>query len=490
MPRKKKFSISRVADFVFLVFYIVLTIITILDLFGVSLPVVNVITSDSTLLMRFIILVFSSIGIVVLSDKRESQKKIQQPIERIEKTIISPRSNTGIRLFTNKDEFYLYFTQLLRELNSGSEILLTAFEKNQNVNYYTGENKHIEAFMDDWKAKVTSNAINVRHILHICTKKEYAELEERLDQFKNCFNYSAGVMIGFPIRPFIEFAIVNKELVMLGFANDKTAPYEEAFTVVIKDSELASNLEKFFNIYWNTDCLIVKSRDGINRDNLTTIDMLTCDDMPSLNPIDINCQSLKAYSITKQFDSFSSLLNDLYLLLPETLAVPRACANAKIEKAKTDIHKIITDSVKVKPSNVYKTMTHILHNAHSRIMATSIEIGNNTFWTSDVGEEIFDLNIKSISEKGVKVNRVFITTSDQREATDLIVNKQISAGVTTSVVEITKERKEDYKDFVIVDNCIVMEVFESGEARLYVGKEMIEKYIKNFTVYSQQGIAH
>lgn len=487
MNKKTRLKASRAADYIFLVLYIILILATILDMCGISLPFLSKITTNSTVLMKFIIIVFASVGIVVLNDKRELQQSIEKPLERIEESIDSYPKGTGVHLFTNKDDFYLYFTQVIRDLPSGAEILVTAFEKNQTIDYYTGENKHIEAFMDDWTTKVTSNSVSVRHIVHVFTKKEFTELEERIEQFRNCINYSAGVMIGFPIRPFIDFTVVNKEIVMISFSNDKTAPYEEAFTLVIVDSKIASNFEKYFNLYWNTDCLIVKSRDGIHQSNLKEVGKLASKDMPRGEPYELNRQSLEVFNISEHFSSFKPLVNDLFsLLLSGALNYPCDIARQKLTSFSQEIHSICTDPILVPVTDVYNVMSKILQNAHHQIEATSVEIGDNTFWTSKNGESIFSLNTKGISEKGITVKRIFIILPDQQKALSAVFSKQFNAGVGVSVIAVEASHKEAYKDFVIIDDTLAMEVFYSGEAKLYLGEETIKSFSSAFSSYLAQ----
>jgi len=132
--RNKKVTLSKVIDLIFYTIYIVLFILTILDMFSIPIPLVDNYIKDGNNLLRLLLMLFSSVGIVILNDKREMAKKVVSPLKYIEQSISNGESNNSNFIFlSNKDEFYMFFTQEIRHLKSGAEILVTAFDKNKEL---------------------------------------------------------------------------------------------------------------------------------------------------------------------------------------------------------------------------------------------------------------------------------------------------------------------------------------------------------------------
>lgn len=476
--------ISGIVDWAFGIMYAVLTIVTILDMFGVSIPFIQKYTSRTTVLLKLLIIVFASVGIVILNDKRELQKSVEKPIEHVETLLDSQVPD--IHVFTTKDEFYIFYSTILRNLPSNAEVLVTSFEKNQGVDYYTGENKHIEAFMDDWKSKIKSNNISVKQIVHVFSMKEYEELKERVNEYSNCFNYSASVMVGFPIRPFIDFAVVNKEYVMLHFPNDKNDPYEEAFSLAIKDTKFAGEFAKYFDIYWNNDCCVVKNRDGIRTDNMEKIQKLVFTTTPEVNPFDLNSQTMKVVNICRRYNAFSGIITYLHsLLISDALKYPYDIAEKQVNELAKQIRSLYTSPVDVEQKDVCSVMTTVLQKAEHSIQATSVEIGDNKFWTEEFGEHIFSLNTQGIKNKKINVNRIFIIAEDQRKNLNPIFTKQKNAGVNVSILS-TPQGAETFRDFVIIDDVLVLELLNSQKARIYLDANSIKMFGTSFSTYLRQ----
>ena len=137
---KQKVTVGRIIDWLFYALYIFLIIVTILDMFGIPIPFVDAFmykgvvtqgttTQDNTLL-KFLLILFSSVGVVVLNDKRELSKKVVNPLERVEELLSAGQfDNYNYNFFKNKDDFYIYFTQELKRLENGEIGLL------RQVNY-------------------------------------------------------------------------------------------------------------------------------------------------------------------------------------------------------------------------------------------------------------------------------------------------------------------------------------------------------------------
>ena len=120
--RKKTFS--RIVDLLFYAMYFLLIGVTVLDMCG--LPIIffeNKFVQDSNTLLKFLLILFSSVGIVVLNDKRELAKNVVDPLKRIEQlTGAGSLGNSNFTFLGTKDAFYIYFTQEIRHLENGAEV--------------------------------------------------------------------------------------------------------------------------------------------------------------------------------------------------------------------------------------------------------------------------------------------------------------------------------------------------------------------------------
>lgn len=182
---KIKKGIFSLLDVVFLLTYIVTVILAILDIFGV-LNVVNHVQWT-----KIIVMVFGTVGMVILSDKRKMEVDIFPRIDTILKEqkrfseaeiSVDDRlkkfnqildQEIDIQYFPDKTHFYLYLTELLLKLPSGAKIDVTSFEKNYNVPYDVGEDFHIEAFMKTWTDLVKNGRVLVRQLVHVTSPQDY-----------------------------------------------------------------------------------------------------------------------------------------------------------------------------------------------------------------------------------------------------------------------------------------------------------------------------
>jgi len=418
-------------------------------------------------------------------------KKEVSPLKYIEQSISNGESNNSNFIFlSNKDEFYMFFTQEIRHLKSGAEILVTAFDKNQGIDFYIGENKHIEAFMDDWSNKIKSKSLNVKQIVHIYTEKEFLEIKKRAEQYKDCYNYSLGVVTGMPIRPYIDIAVINKSTVLLSFSNDKNSPCDTAFGMAIRNQVVAEEFEKYFNIYWNNDCKIIKNKEGINFNNLNYFKNLSLKTMkyPSFNTY--NKLLMQLISLEEDFSDFNYLIDDLHTLSSlDSYWLPKKMAENKTQKLFNEIHnKIMTSYINISAKDVQSIMLNSVAGAKHQIRATSIEIGDDSYWISEDGEAIFTQNIRGITNKGIKVSRIFIMNSSQVGILSDTIERQKSAGVEVMKLITDITTRGTFKDFIIIDDDVVIEIFTQGNAKMFIKKDKIEDYIKRFETYKTQAL--
>ena len=496
MKKKRKITLSGLIDGIFYVIYILLFIVTILDMFGIPIPFVDQFTIDANgqpvvqPLLKLLLLLFATVGIVVLNDKRELTKKVVAPIEHLDNLITT--GNTGsanITLLKNKDDFYMFFTQELRSLEKGAEILVTSFDKNQGLSYYSGENKHIEAFMDDWSAKIQSGSISVKQLVHIYSRKEMEEVEERINNFKNCTNFSLSAFVGMPIRPYIDLVVINRTTVLLGFTNDLSSAYDTAFGVAIRGSDFADQFEKYFNIYWNDDCRVLKNKDGILTENVQFFKSLALNIHNYPDHKVYNEMVLRLIASNAAYKNLNRLITDIHKLsIVDAYGLPLKTASEKIERTYQDIHKrILNGDINIKPKDVQKEMSTLIASARMNILATSNEIDDDSYWTSKNGEEVFFQNIRGIADKRLSIERVFIITTAQADSLKEVIERQKNAGVTVRLIITDVVGASNlYKDFIIVDEKAVIEIEAGGSAKMCIGKDKVEEYKETFNMYRRQ----
>jgi hypothetical protein len=369
-------------------------------------------------------------------------------------------------------------------------ILVTSFDKTPNIPYDKGENKHIEAFMETWSKKIISGSINEKQIAHIFTKKDIKEAIDRISRYSDCFNYSLSTMIGMPIRPYIDFVVINKNTVLLAFPRDRSAPYDTDFGIAIRGSEYADEFERYFNIYWNDDCIPLKTKDGIVDSNLKTLETLALNANTFAEYKDYNSLLIKLIANAAPYKSLNKLINDLHILsIDGTYGVPQKLAKDKIEKTYNDIHKILFEPISIKAVDVQAYMGTSIGNAQFKIQATSVEIGDDSYWTSKDGESIFSLNIGGIANKEITIERIFIMNAAQQKSLSETLVRQSTAGVSVYILTTEMLVRGNFEDFIIIDDKIVIEILISGEAKMYIKKEKITEYEEKFGVYKKQAQA-
>jgi hypothetical protein len=413
---------------------------------------------------------------------------VASPIEHMEQLISSGNSeNSNIIYLKDKVSFYIYFSQEIQHLESDSEVLVTSFDKTPNLSYDTGEDKHIEALMETWSKKILSGDITVRQIAHVFTKKDLSEAKERMKKFKDCFNYSLSIMVGMPIRPYIDFVVINGNTVLLGFPQDKSAPYDMAFGIAIRGANYASAFGKYFNIYWNDECIPLKTKDGSVEKNISKIDSFT------LNVSNFSEYSMYNQLVMKLIDSsapyknLNKLIARLHMLtVVGSYGHAKKIAADKLNKFYNDVEKFFIDPIRINANQVQDIMRTTIACAQNQIRATSVEIGDDSYWTSKDGEEIFSLNISGIAAKQIIIDRIFIMYESQQESLAETLAQQRIAGVNAYKIVTSINGRGPFNDFIIIDNDVVMELLISGTANMYINADKISEYVEKFTTYQQQ----
>ena len=235
-------------------------------------------------------MVFGTVGLTILSDKRKmevdiapqidmiltDQKSFSETERKVNKSLLQLEkifdNETEIKYFSDKTQFYLFLTEQLLKIPSGARVDVTSFEKNFNVSYDVGEDVHIESFMKTWGDLVKNGRILVRQLVHVTSPQDYNELQDRVKLFQDNYNFTASVILGMPIVPFFDYMILNQEYIVVGMSDDISSPYNLSFGYAIKSKEIALCFQNHFNIYWSSQfSTIIKDKDEIKENNLRKI---------------------------------------------------------------------------------------------------------------------------------------------------------------------------------------------------------------------------
>lgn len=474
---------ENLMDIIFYIVYIVLLIISILDLFDISIPFIECYTNDVNKLLKFLLLVFASVGIIILNDKRTLMKKVVDPISKIGEVVKQGAiSKTNLFYFKNKKDDYDFFAREIRNLQDGAEVLVTSFDKNQSTNYYTGEDKHTEALMDDYTSMIQSGNIRVKQMVHVCTKKEYGEVLERIKLYENCNNYSLSAMVGLPIRPYIDFAIINKETVMLCFPNDKTAPYNEAFSIAIKDKEIAIQFEKFFDIYWNNDCRVIKGNDGINKSNLAWLEELSLDNIVDLPEyIEYKALLLKLIISLKEFSDLREIIFNTHKLTYQNLFLQqRERIKVEMKNFYTQIcNKIIKESITMSWSETRTFLLHSLIYVQKRLLSVTI-IQQNSYWANTNRLEEF---VKGLISTEIKIEKIhiFVISSSDLAKYKKRLKAENRSGVKVYVIVDDDIQENEYKNYIVLDDILAIDIEDNDITYSIVEEEKIKIYVSDFS---------
>lgn len=478
--KKPKISVHDIIDMIFYFVYIALFIISIFDLFDLQIPFIETYTSDSNSLLKFVLLVFSCVGVTILNDKRNLEKKVVNPIKNMDEIFKhSVSSNTNLFYFNNKKDDYDFFAREIRQLYGGAEVLVTSFDKNQSTNYYTGEDKHTEALMDDYTKLIKSGSIEVKQMVHVCTKKECEEVGQRAKLYKDCKNYSLSVMVGLPLRPYIDFVVINKETVMLSFSNDKSSPYNEAFSIAIKDSEIALQFEKYFNLYWNNDCRIIKGNDGIKESELEWLESVSLDhivDIPQYTKYTILL--LNIIISLKSFENIDKLISLLHQLTYQDLyQKQRELAKKNVDKLYSDLNSNIMEAPIEMTWNDCKNFLLGIYNCVQKKIVSTVILKSDDFWEhSNCFEELENILIKA----GKNVEQILICTDNDSEKYKHITKQLVQSGAEVHVIVDNNIADYDYDSFLVIDEALVIEFSGSNQVNSFINNAKISEYKSEF----------
>lgn len=488
-----KKSLTFILDFIFFILYVGITVIAILDIFGICAFINN---SDWT---KILVMVFSSVGLVTLADKRKISEKIEPEIKQIGKnqTILNTDidkikndahialnkldSTLQIEYFSNKTQLYLYLTSLLLQLPSGAQIDVTSFEKNYNVSYDVGEDRHIESFMKTWTKLVKGGHLSVRQLVHVTSPQDYKELKERIENFKNNFNFTVSAIVGLPIVPFIDYMIINQEYVFIGFSNDVSSPYNFSYGLVIKGKEVALNFQNHFNIYWsNQFSFLIKDKDEIKFRTLNKLESFVYDIDHNVNLMKYNYMMLELYHINECNKTVIPLLENLHSFYGNSCCeILQNDIEKQILQSAEFVRKQTHDYVIFERKNAADLLAKMMFNARKKIYAVSLDIDETQFWLNSEGETTFQANIDVITKQRVHIERIFVCTKEKKAELETIMQEQSEAGIDIYYTEYKKGMGGKYEDFMIVDNEAVL-VFEERNIKISINRQHIEDYYKKY----------
>lgn len=494
-------SIFSLLDVLFLLTYIGTIILAILDIFGV-LNIVNHIQWT-----KIIVMVFGTVGMVILADKRKMEVDIFPRIDTIlkeQKQFSETEASIDNRLkkfdqildkeidiqyFPDKTHFYLYLTELLLKLPAGAKIDVTSFEKNYNVPYDVGEDLHIEAFMKTWTELVKNGRVLVRQLVHVTSPQDYTELEDRIKTFQSYYNFTISTIVGMPIAPFFDYIIVNQEYVVVGMSNDVSSPNNLSFGYVIRSKELALDFQNHFNIYWSSQfSTIIKNKDEIKTNNLKKIQEYVYDIEHNVSIKKYNWLMLGIYHINEHNNKILQFIENLN----------RFYGNVCYDVLQNDIEDKINECVEFvdKKMNSYESfgreraaelLSKMIFNAKKNIYAVSLDIDGNEFWETDEGEKVFKSNIDVMSRNGTNIQRVFVCSKEKKEELKETIIEQIQAGIVLYYTEYKQGIGGIFEDFIIIDDEALL-ILDENTIKVSINHNHISTYYQKFKRIMDMGI--
>lgn len=503
MLDKLKKKLSAILDVIFYLLYVALMVIALLDIFGIF---VFVKSDDWT---KILVMIFGSVGLVTIFDKRkleegitpeikkivEKQDKAYKRIDEIERetntTLDKLDSTMQIEYFPDKTQFYLYLTKLLLQLPSGAKIDVTSFEKNYDISYDIGEDRHIESFMKTWIELVQEGRLIVRQLVHVTSSQDYKELKERIENFKTNHNFTMSAMVGLPIVPFVDYMIINQEYVFMGFSNDVSSPYNFSYGLIIKGKDIALNFHNYFNIYWNNQfSFIIKDKDEIKSRNIEKIGRYVFDIDHNINLTKYNFMILELYHINECNRTILPLLENLHEFYN----------NPCCDILKNDIEKNISSAAELVYTMTHKyivyekkraseLMAKMMFNAKHQIYAVSLDIDGSEFWMDNEGERVFQANIDAITKQKVMVERIFVCTKDKQKSLEKIIREQMEAGIKIIYTEYKKGMGGTFEDFMIVDSEALL-IFQENDIKISMNHTHINEYKKKYQRIREMGTTY
>jgi len=283
--------------------------------------------------------------------------------------------------------------------------------------------------------------------------------------------------------------ILNKEYVFVGLSSDISSPNNLSFGYVIKSKELAISFQNHFNIYWsNQFSITLKDKDEIKKRQLDRIKAYTYDIehnadlkmyhqiMPGIYCInEHNSQILKILEILNQF--YNSACYQMY--------------QKAIEEQTTEYFEFINNQMQnfleFDRGQASDLLAKMIFNAHSQILATSLDIGETTFWTDDEGEKVFQANTSVVTKRGIHIERIFVCPEDKKTELQDIIIAQKQAGIVIYYTEYKKGIGVSFEDFMIVDNESLL-IFSEDKIKISINPAEVEKYNRKFKTIKQIGI--
>lgn len=497
---KIKQGFNSLLEIVFLITYVAIIVLAILDIFGV-LSIIN-----SLQWTKILVMVFGTVGLTILSDKRKmevdiapqidmilaDQKSFSETGKKVDKSLLQIEqifdNETEIKYFSDKTQFYLFLTEQLLKIPSGARVDVTSFEKNFNVSYDVGEDVHIESFMKTWGDLVKNGRILVRQLVHVTSPQDYNELQDRVKLFQDNYNFTASVILGMPIVPFFDYMILNQEYIVVGMSDDISSPYNLSFGYAIKSKEIALCFQNHFNIYWSSQfSTIIKDKDEIKENNLRKIWGYVHDIEHNIDVKKYNRLMLEIYHINEHNNKFVPFIEELNRFYGNVCYdVLKKDLETKINDCSEFVNNKTKNYVVFERNQAAELISKMIFNAKKNIYAVSLDIDGNEFWVADEGEKVFQSNIDAISQNGVCIQRVFVCSKEKKENLKETIAEQITAGILLYYTEYRKGMGGVFEDFLIIDDEALL-VFDENKIKISINHNHINTYYKKFVRIMNMG---
>lgn len=201
--------------------------------------------------------------------RREQIFSINKKIQNIILNIIKMRSKMEIQLI-KRANFEKFWMQYLKELNPSSEIYLTHFEEPKTMmksnGYYYGKD-----FMEKWYQIIDKKNAEVNLVILLNQPRDFEDLLTRLKRVSSMGRFYIYAIVAPPLTLYFDFLVAPGQFAFLATSDEPSNPNLNTISILTKNAQLVDMLYKMFIPNILGKAVPIKTREGINDENLNSV---------------------------------------------------------------------------------------------------------------------------------------------------------------------------------------------------------------------------
>jgi hypothetical protein len=464
-----KRAITVISQSFVLLAFVVCSIIAALDLLGW----LDFFTQWKPDYLKLVLLLVGALGTALvlqhwlsLRDIEDSSSSSNRLLVGLSNTLLSvDELRYPTRLLNNREAHSIAMIAAIDSSAPGSNVDVTHFEKLRGAPYDVGENAMERLFMERWKAKVKNGHLIVRQIIHVSSGFDILEVERRLLEFADCMNYSANVICGMPVVPYVDVLVIRNQSAFLDLSSDPLEPFRASIALEATSPGIVQSVTDYFEIWWSQFSTPVKNKDGIRWDVVERIKRL----VPMADD-DKRARSQSEFALLAQRYPELRVLSDAAVTAYERVysrelaAILQPAIGPILGKLHSDVTRLFAGPFEIGSNQVERVLLDAVTTALRSVDAVSYDFDQPGFWNSTFGRKLLGAN-EEAHRRGVSVRRVFVIPDVKADDNDLIAvfRAHCKSGVQVFYVRKSHVGALPLLDILLRDDTMAFEMSVSAD---------------------------